>query len=314
MTEPARAGRPVATGPARLARGALMNEVGWRRRRPGYRESEWALGIPLAVFFSLFFVAPLAVLVIVSFYSSPDMTEVSLTQYAKALGDTFNLGILWSTLLLGAKATAVCLAFAYPLAWLTTRLPPRWQSILLFLVVLPILTSVVVRTFAWIVILGNQGVLNKALLALGLIGEPLRLLFTETGVVIVLAQVQMPLMVLPILTTMSKIDPHLLDASAALGAGHWRTFWRITLPLSVPGIVAGCILVYASSVMAFVTQTLIGSARLLYMPLAIYQQAIGAYNWPFAAALSVVFMGAVLVIVYVLNLAGRASRGNVYGA
>ena len=124
----------------------------------------------------------------------------------------------------------------------------------------------------------------------------------------VLAQVQMPLMVLPILTVMSKIDPNLADASRALGAGEWRTLWRVTLPLSLPGVIAGCILTYSACVTAFVTQTLIGGARLVYMPLHIYQQAIGANNWPFAAAISVIFMVAVLVVVGLLNLLGAKER------
>lgn len=273
---------------------------------------EWRLALPLAACFVLFFLAPLAVLAIVS-VAGMEMHGISFAEYTRFLGDAYNLSILWNTLFLGVKATLVCLIFAYPLAWLCTRVPPRRQSVLLFIIVLPILTSVVVRTFAWIVILGRQGVLNKALMSLGLVDEPLRLLFSETGVVMVLAQVQIPLMVLPILTTMSKIDPNLVDASAALGAGRWRTFWRVELPLSVPGIVAGCILVYAASVTAFVTQTLIGGARLIYMPLHIYQQAIGANNWSFAAAISVIFMISVLLVIYLLNAFGRASRGNIYG-
>ena len=126
--------------------------------------------------------------------------------------------------------------------------------------------------------------------------------------VVALAQVQMPLMVLPILTVMSKTDPNLADASRALGAGEWRTLWKITLPLSLPGVIAGCILTYSASVTAFVTQTLIGGARLVYMPLHIYQQAIGANNWPFAAAISVIFMVAVLAAVALLTLVGRKSE------
>lgn len=274
------------------------------------RRTEWTLALPLAVFFLAFFAGPLAVLVVESF--SSDGKGATLAHYTRFLGDPFYLSILWSTLWLGVKATLLCLVLAYPLAWLMVHASARTRAILLFIVVLPILTSVVVRTFAWIVILGGQGILNKALLALGAIDRPLRLLFTETGVVIVLAQVMMPLMVLPILATMSKIDPNLRDASATLGAGEWRTFRKVTLPLSVPGVIAGCILVYAGAITAFVTQTLIGSAQLLYMPLAIYQQAIGANNWAFASAMSVIFMAAVLIVVYFLNLAGRLSRGNIY--
>ena len=154
--------------------------------------------------------------------------------------------------------------------------------------------------------------INKSLLALGLIDEPARLLFSEVGVVIVLAQVQMPLMALPLITTFQRIDPNLADASAALGAGPWRTFWKVTAPLSLPGIIAGSILVYAACVTAFVTQTLIGGARLLYMPLFLYQQATGAQDWPFAAAIAIIFMVAVLFIVFVLNAAGRSRRVQIY--
>jgi len=210
--------------------------------------------------------------------------------------------------LLALSLTLVCLAFGYPIAWICARASARWQSVLVFLVILPILTSVVVRTFAWIVILGRQGVLNQVALALHLTDEPLRLLYTEPGVVMVLAQVQMPLMVLPILTVLSKIDPNLADASRVLGAGEWRTLWRVTVPLSLPGVIAGCILTYSACVTAFVTQTLIGGARLIYMPLHIYQQAIGANNWPFASAISVIFMVAVLAAVALLSLIGRKSE------
>ena len=272
------------------------------------KSSRWPLALPLAALFVAFFVAPLLVLAGVSLYAEPAMRSLSLAQYAKFFGDTFNLSILWATLLLGVKATLVCLLFGYPIAWICARAPARWQSVLVFVVVLPILTSVVVRTFSWIVILGREGILNHALQWLHVIDEPVRLLFTETGVIMVLAQVQMPLMVLPLLTTLSRIDPNLADASAALGAGEWRTFFRVTLPLSTPGLVAGCILVFSACVTAFVTQTLIGGARLVYMPLHIYQQAIGANNWPFAAAISVVFMVAVLIVIYALDRAGRLNK------
>ncbi len=240
--------------------------------------SESKLILPLTAIFAVFFLAPLFVLLVLSLHEDVAMRTWTLDNYVKFFTDPFNYSILTDTLLLGLKATLLCLLFGYPIAWLCNRANARWQSVLLFLVILPILTSVVVRTFSWIVILGRQGVLNQLLLGVGLIQEPLRLLYTETGVVMVLAQVQMPLMVLPILTVLSKIDPNLADASRALGAGEWRTLWRITLPLSLPGVIAGCILTYAACITAFVTQTLIGGARLIYMPLNIYQQAVGANN------------------------------------
>ena len=220
---------------------------------------EWPLALPLAALFVVCFVAPFVVLVAMSLHADAQMQTWSVAQYVKFFGDTFNLGILGGTVWLAVKATLVCLLFGYPIAWVASRAPPRWQSLLVFLVVLPILTSVVVRTFAWIVILGREGILNDTLRLLRIVDQPVPLLFTETGVITVLAQVQMPLMVLPLLATLTRIDPNLADASAALGAGAWRTFWRVTLPLSAPGLVAGCILVFSACATAFVTQTLIGA-------------------------------------------------------
>jgi putative spermidine/putrescine transport system permease protein len=272
---------------------------------------ESPLVLPLAALFVAFFIAPLCVLIALSFSKDANIAAFTAANYAKFFTDSFNYAILFETLLLGLKATLVCLIFGYPIAWICARSGARLQSVIVFLVVLPILTSVVVRTFAWIVILGRQGVINQIALGLGLTSEPVRLLYTETGVVMVLAQVQMPLMVLPILTVLSKMDPNLADASRVLGAGEWRTLWRVTIPLSLPGVIAGCILAYTACITAFVTQTLIGGARLLYMPLHIYQQAVGANNWPFAAAISVVFMVAVLIIVGVLSVIGR--RSETYG-
>ena len=265
------------------------------------------LVLPLTALFAAFFIAPLGVLIVLSLSTDAGMNGLTGANYVKFFTDTFNYSILWSTIVLGVKATLLCLLFGYPIAWICAQAKARWQTVLLFLVILPIMTSVVVRTFSWIVILGRQGVLNQIAMGLGLTSEPLHLLFTELGVVIVLAQVQMPLMVLPILTVMSKTDPNLADASRALGAGEWRTLWKITLPLSLPGVIAGSILTYSASVTAFVTQTLIGGARLVYMPLHIYQQAIGANNWPFAAAISVIFMFAVLIVVFLLNLLMRVT-------
>jgi putative spermidine/putrescine transport system permease protein len=273
--------------------------------------SDFKLVLPLAALFAVFFVAPLLVLVAMSLATDAEMHALTLAHYVRFFSDSFNYSILWGTLLLGVKSTLLCLLFGYPIAWIASRAKARWQTVLVFLVILPIMTSVVVRTFSWIVILGRQGLLNQIAFGLGLVKEPLRLLFTEVGVVIVLAQVQMPLMVLPILTVMSKIDPNLADASRVLGAGEWRTLWRVTLPLSLPGVIAGCILTYSACVTAFVTQTLIGGARLVYMPLHIYQQAIGANNWPFAAAISVIFMVAVLCAVALLNMLTRVTPADV---
>ncbi|MGE4045553.1 MAG: ABC transporter permease [Acetobacteraceae bacterium] len=269
---------------------------------------ELKLAAPLAGFFVLFFVTPLFILLYVSLQADTAMSGMAVSQYARFLLDPFSLGVLGHTLWLGVEVTLLCLLLGYPLAWVYVR-GPRWlQPILIVAVLLPLLTSVVVRTFAWIVILGRQGIVNTSLLSLGFIDTPLRLLYTEGGVVVALAQVQMPLMVLPLITALSRIDRNLDDASAALGAGAWRGFWRVTVPLSLPGIIAGCMLTYAAAITAFITQSLVGGGQMLFMPMYIYQQATALQNWPFAAAISIVFLAAVLAVISVFNILGRFSR------
>jgi putative spermidine/putrescine transport system permease protein len=271
------------------------------------------LAMPLGAFFLVFFLAPLAILVFVSLHQDTQMTRMGLGQYAKFLGDPFSLKVLGATMLVGLEVTGLCLLLGFPLAWAYVR-APRWaQTVLILAILLPLLTSVVVRTFAWIVILGRQGIINTVLLALGLTGEPLRLLYTESGMVVALAQVQMPLMVLPLITALSRLDPNLLDASSTLGAGRWRTFAKVILPLTLPGVIAGCLLTYAASITAFITQTLIGGGQLLFMPMYLYQQASSLNNWPFAAAISIIFLLAVLAAVSLFNALGRLPRGYAHG-
>lgn len=271
------------------------------------------LALPLAGFFALFFLAPLGLLLIVSLFADQAMTRVGLTQYAAFLLDAFSLGVLGSTLWLGVKVTALCLVLGYPLALVFVRLPRLGQTLLTLIILLPLLTSVVVRTFAWIVILGRQGIVNSVLVGAGLAETPLRLLYTDFGLVVALTQVQLPLMVLPIVTALSRLDPNLADASAALGAGTWRTFFKVTLPLTTPGVIAGCLLTYAAAITAFITQTLVGGGQMLFMPMYLYQQAATLNNWPFAAAISIIFLVAVLAVVTLFNVLGRMSRGYAQG-
>ncbi len=273
---------------------------------------ELRLATPLAAFFVLFFVAPLLILFYVSLQADTAMTAAGLLQYARFLLDPFSLGVLGRTLWLGVEVTLLCLLLGYPLAWAYVRGPAWLRPVLILVVLLPLLTSVVVRTFAWIVILGRLGIVNSALVSLGLIDTPLRLLYTEGGVIVALAQVQMPLMILPLITALSRIDPNLDDASAALGAGAWRGFWRVTVPLSLPGIIAGCMLTYAAAITAFITQSLVGGGQMLFMPMYIYQQATALQNWPFAAAISIIFLAAVLAVVSLFNVLGRLSRAHAH--
>lgn len=273
---------------------------------------DWQLALPLGLFFLVFVFVPLGLLGVVSLYTSADLKAMGLTQYVKFLGDGFNLGVLGLTLWLALKTTVVAILIGYPLAYLYTLSSRGLQRVLILLIVLPLLTSAVVRTFAWVVILGRQGIINEALLGIGLIDAPIKLLYTPTAVVIALAQIEMPLMVLPIITALANIDPNLRQASEALGAGKWRTFFEVTLPLSMPGLLAGSLLVFAAAASAFVTQTLVGGGQQMFMPFYIYQQAIQANNYPFAATIAMILLVAVLAVVTVMNLIGRRSKGFVH--
>jgi putative spermidine/putrescine transport system permease protein len=261
----------------------------------------------------VFVFVPLALLGAVSLYNDPTLTTAGVTQYVKFLTDRFNLAVLGQTLWLGLLATVLALAIGYPLAYICTVAPAALQRVLVLVIVLPLLTSAVVRTFAWVVILGRQGIVNGLLAAVGLVDTPVRLLYTPSAVVVALAQIQLPLMVLPVITALGNIDPNLRHASHALGAGRWRTFFEVTLPLSAPGVLAGCLLVYAGSVSAFVTQTLVGGGQLMLMPQYMYQQAIQANNYPFAAAVAMILLAAVLAIVIVVNVVTRKMQAVVHG-
>lgn len=271
------------------------------------------LSLPLGLFFVAFVLAPMLLLAWVSLHNDPEMTQAGFGQYAKFLTDGFNLAVLGNTLWLGVEVTVLTILIGFPLAYLYTQAPGRWQGPLMLLIILPLLTSSVVRTFAWVVILGRQGILNTALLDLGLIAEPIKLLYTPGAVAVALAQIELPLMVLPLITALMNVDANLRQASLALGAGHWRTFWQVTLPLSMPGLLAGSLLVFASSVSAFVTQTLVGGGQQMFMPYYMYQQAIQANNYPFAAAIAMLLLVCVLAVVVAINALGRRSKGFVHG-
>jgi putative spermidine/putrescine transport system permease protein len=275
---------------------------------PGFLR-QWQLILPLGLFFCAFVLLPLILLGYISLHNDMALKESGVAQYFKFFGDGFNLGVLGQTLWLAARTMLLALLLGYPLAYCFTLAPAKWQRVLILIIVLPLLTSAVVRTFAWVVILGRQGIINSLLLNLAWIEAPVKLLYTPAAVVVALAQIEMPLMVLPIINALSRQDPNLREASLSLGAGRWRTLLLVTLPLSLPGVLAGCLLVFAAAASAFVTQTLVGGGQLMFMPFYIYQQAIQSNNYPFAAAIAMVLLVSVLVIVTLVNFAGRSIKG-----
>lgn len=281
-------------------------------RARGVGWAEWQLALPLALAYAAFFLVPLLLLIVVSAFDNETLSTVRFAQWRKFYGDPFYWKVIVDTLKLGFYTVIATTVVGYPLALVYLGARPRWQRLILFVVILPLLTSVVVRTFAWIVILGREGVINQAVLGLGLSPAPLRLLQTEYGLVIALTQIEMPLLLLPLLSVMSRLDPNLKDASAALGASRWRTLVRVTLPLSLPGLLAGCMLVFASSTTAFISQFTIGGNRLVYLPLLIWQQSLVVYNWPLASVAALTLL--VSVSLGVLGIAAIGRRAQAYAA
>jgi putative spermidine/putrescine transport system permease protein len=271
------------------------------------RPAEWQLAVPLGLAYAAFSLVPLALLVLVRVFDDERITTIGFAQWRSFLGDPFTWKVIFDTVKLGVVTVVTTAVIGYPIALVFLGAGPRWQRVL-FVVILPLLTSVVVRTFAWIVILGREGVVNQAVLWLGLAPAPLNLLQTEPGLVIALTQIEMPLLLLPLLSVMSRMDPNLRDASAGLGASRWRTLLRVTLPLSLPGLVAGCMLVFASSTTAFISQFVIGGNRLVYLPLLIWQQSLVVYNWPLASVAALTLLISVGLGVAAIATLGRRSR------
>jgi len=214
--------------------------------------------------------------------------------FARFFEDDYYLRVAWRTFRLSVIITLVTAMIGFPLAYVVARTPRFVGYTLLLLTVLPLMTSVVVRTFGWIIALGRGGPVADLLSLTGLGARDATLLHTETGIVIAMVQVLLPFMTLTTLGVISAIHPHLEEASRTMGAGFYRTLRHVVLPLSVPGLVSGSLLVFALSISSFVTPNLVGGVRLPVMAGAIYQQATSTLDWNFAAAQSTLLLAAVL--------------------
>ena len=284
-----------------------MSTTLWNRLQ---RRGEALLALPLALLFFVTFVSPLAALFFVSLFRTPEFLDIGLDQYVRFLTDPFSLRVLAETLELGVEVAALCMLLAYPLGLAYLASGPTARTLITFLIIMPMLTSAVVRTFAWIVILGREGIVNNGMIALGLWNRPASLLYTWQGMVIALVQIQLPLMALPVINSLLRIEPNLISAAEGLGASRFQVFRTIIIPLTLPGLVAGGLLVFAAAATAFITQTLVGGGRIILMPYYIYQQAVGVQEWPYAAALSIIFASAVIVVVASVSImASRRMRG-----
>jgi spermidine/putrescine transport system permease protein len=280
------------------------------RRLPG-----WLLALPAGAWLLVFFAVPILILGAYSLmprgiYGGVE-SGFTLEHYRRFF-DPLYLAILGRTTLAALLCTVICLLLGYPVAYAIAR-AGRWKNLLLFLVVLPFWTSVLVRTFAMIFLLRDTGLINTLLISAGVIDKPLTLLYTHGAVMAGLVYTFLPFMVLPIYASLEKHDRTLLEAAAVLGAPPARGFIRVTLPLSAPGVVAGSLLVFIPALGSFLPSDLLGGAKEVLIGNLVQNQFTAARNWPFGSAASFVVMFGVLlgVTVYLRSErgAGRGARG-----
>ncbi|MGQ9896070.1 MAG: ABC transporter permease [Acidobacteriota bacterium] len=234
----------------------------------------------------------------------------TLANFQQALEPIY-LFIYWRSLWMASVVTLVCVLLSYPVAlFITFQASPRWRSWLLTLTIIPLWTSLVVRAFAWTHLLRTEGIINAALLGLGLIGEPLPLLYNNLAVFIGLVSGELPFMIIPLVASLDKLNRQLLDAAADLGATPWVTFWKVIFPLSKPGLVAGSALVFIPSLGNFVVADLLGGAKSILLGNVIWNQFFQR-NQPFGSAVTLLLLVSVgvlgLAISYVTSQPQRSS-------
>jgi putative spermidine/putrescine transport system permease protein len=276
----------------------------------------WALlvTVPLLVF-GAFYAAPILNLVRLSFGTAgaqPGMVEgFDLHLYADLVSDAFFLEVVWRTVRLSLLTTLTCALVGYPVAFYVAQTKGWEQTILFIILLLPLMTSATVNSYGWLILMSNTGVVNAVLQALGLTDGPIRLMRTETAIVIGLAHVLIVFMIISIAAALQAIDPNHIRAARSLGATPWAAFLRIVLPQSLPGIRTGCLLVFSLSMSAYATPVVLGGARLKFVSFLIYQQAVHLLDWPRAAAMAVLLLIATtgsLALVSAWGLRPRALR------
>jgi putative spermidine/putrescine transport system permease protein len=281
-------------------------------RRPAVSPIAWAIA-PAALLFVLFFILPFGVMALLSFLSGNPVSNPNVVftwrHYIRLFDSDLYFDALVATLRIGAITTIIALLIGYPLAHLMARMHSRvGHALLLMAVVAPLLTGIVVRTFAWMTLLSDRGVINTTVQWLGWTDKPLPLMYNEFGVVVGLVHIYVPFMVLTLVGVIGRIDGALEDAARGLGASRFRTFLEVTLPLSLPGILAGSLLVFALAISAYVTPLLLGGNNVLTLPMLIYQQVSASFNLGFAGALGVVLLAVSLALVFAYNtILGRVT-------
>ena len=273
----------------------------------------WLLSAPALLLFGALLLVPLVLTLLLSFRVFSDVagvqTAYTLKNYAEVVSDPYYAEIFLRTAGLALAVTLLSVLLGVPETIVLARMKRPWQSLCLLIVLGPLLISVVVRTLGWQILLGNNGVLNNALQALHITSEPIRLVFTMTGMIIALTHVLVPFMVMSVWATLQKLDPQVEWAGLSLGGSPLRVFRRVVLPQIMPGVLSGSIIVFALSASAFATPALIGGRRLKVVATAAYDEFLGTLNWPLGASIAVLLLIANVAIVMGCNrLAERRFR------
>lgn len=269
-----------------------------KRRRPSPAAAAFLLWTAVIVAVPLLYVLCMSFL-----QKSPDWgvtAQFSTAAYQKLLDPTY-LRVFGRSLWLALLTTLLTLLIGYPFSYFTSRLPQKRRNLVLLLVIVPFWTNSLVRIYGWMILLRSQGVINNALMALGLIEKPLKMLYNFGAVLTGMTYALLPFMILSVYHAIEKIDPALCEAARDLGAGRWKAFWTITVPMSRAGIMAGCVLVFVPSVGLFFISDLLGGAKTMLLGNLIKNELFTARNWPLAAALSVAMMAMTLAILWLYS-------------
>lgn len=267
------------------------------------------LVLPAGLLVCLLLVVPMAMLLRISLnhYSPTELMQEALSaeNYLRAVADPYYQGVMATTMTVALMCTALALILGFPAAYWLARLDSRWKSLAVILTVFPLLVGNVVRAAGWLALLGRDGAVNSLLEWLGIIGEPMQLLYTRGAVVVGIIAVVAPYMILTLGAVIEGIPRQVEEAAANLGAGPFTAFRRVVLPLALPGVVAGCVLVFILCMNTYATAVLLGGPQFKMMAPAVYDQFVRGTNWPFGAALAFIL----LVVTLTLTVVGSAVLG-----
>ncbi len=268
------------------------------------RRAAWALALPATLAVALFLGLPVTATLGTSLGSDAGW----LAPYAEFFGSRFRRAVLWRTMEVALATTAISLVVGFAAAWVVARAPGRLKSLLIIAAVFPLLTGVVVRSFAWLVILGREGIVNEGLLWAGAIAEPLQLLYTQGSVIVAMVYLFVPLMILTLVGVLEGIPQDLTDAAASLGATPAAAFRQVVLPMAAPGLIVGAVLVFTLSFTSYATPQLLGGERQMMMGTFLYQRAMVTFDWTGASTIAAVMVAVTLATV--LAMARLARRLN----